>query len=635
VDETTGETLGTADLDENGAASLTTAALSAGTHTITASYAGNADFAASSGSTTQVVNLVATATALASAPNPSTFGEDVTFTATVTAATGTPAGTVTFVDETTGETLGTADLDENGVASLTTAALSAGTHTITATYAGNGTFSASSDSVAQAVDRVATAATLDAAPNPSTFGEEVTFTATVTSDRGTPAGSVTFVDETTGDTLGTADLDENGVASLTTAALSGGTHVVTASYAGDANFAPSSGSVTQTVNSAATATTLESSPNPSMFAEEVTFTVTVTSAAGTPGGTVTFVDETTGNTLGTVDLDENGAASITTAALSAGTHTVTATYAGSADFVPSSGSTTQTVEQAVTATTLESALNPSMFGEAVTFIAKVTSAAGTPAGSVTFVDETTGDTLGTADLDESGTASITTAALSTGTHTITATYAGSANLAPSSGSVAQTVNPAATVAALVASPNPSTFGEEVTFTVTVTSAAGTPSGTVKFVDETTGETLGAVDLDEHGVASLTTAALPAGTHTVTATYAGNESFAASSGSTTQTVEQAVTATTLESSPNPATFGDEVTFTATVTSAAGTPSGTVTFVDDTTGETLGMAELDENGVASLTTAALSAGTHTVTATYSGSANFATSIGMVDQIVVEPA
>ncbi len=82
-----------------------------------------------------------TTTALTSTPNPSmTVGTSVTFTATVTpvGGGGIPTGTVTFKDGST--TLGTGALNGAGVATFSTSALAAGTHSITAVYGGSGSF---------------------------------------------------------------------------------------------------------------------------------------------------------------------------------------------------------------------------------------------------------------------------------------------------------------------------------------------------------------------------------------------------------------------------------------------------------------------------------------------------------------
>src|SRR2546427_2205645 len=117
---------------ENGQASFSTNKLSVGTHTITATYSGNAHFTSSSASMTQTVNKASTTTNLTSSKNPSKVGQPVTFKATVSPKTAT--GTVTFKDGAT--TLGTSTLS-GGIATFTTSTLSKGTHSITATYSGN------------------------------------------------------------------------------------------------------------------------------------------------------------------------------------------------------------------------------------------------------------------------------------------------------------------------------------------------------------------------------------------------------------------------------------------------------------------------------------------------------------------
>jgi hypothetical protein len=187
--------------------------------------------------------------------------------------------------------------------------------------------------------------------------------------------------------------------------------------------------------------------------------------------------------------------------------------------------------------------------------------------------------------------------------------------------------PSGTTTTVMSSVNPSTFGQSVTFTATVSSAGGTPTGTVTFKDGAA--TLGTGNLSS-GSASFMTSGLSAGSHSITAVYAGDSNFVGStSAPLIQVVNPANTATTLMSSLNPSNCGQSVTFTAIVTSPAGTPTGTVTFEDGAT--TLGTVMLSA-GSASLTTAALAVGTHAITATYSGDSNFASSFSdPLDQVV----
>jgi hypothetical protein len=196
-----------------------------------------------------VVNKDATTVGLTSSPNPSAARQAVTFTATVTANApggGIPTGTVTF--KTTKTILGTVTLGSTGHAQLTTSTLSV-TTTVTAVYNGDSNFLTNSGSVVQTVTpKTATSTSVASSLNPSTFGQPVTFTATVThAGSGTPTGTVTFFDVKT--RLGSATLNSNGTATFTTSTLAVGSHSITAFYGGDCNFASStSPMLTQTVN---------------------------------------------------------------------------------------------------------------------------------------------------------------------------------------------------------------------------------------------------------------------------------------------------------------------------------------------------------------------------------------------------
>ncbi|MBF0554787.1 MAG: Ig-like domain repeat protein, partial [Nitrospirae bacterium] len=165
---------------------------------------------------------------------------------------------------------------------------------------------------------------------------------------------------------------------------------------------------------------------------------------------------------------------------------------------------------------------------------------------------------------------------------------------------------------LASSLNPSTYGASVTFTATVTGTS--PTGTVTFMDGT--KTLGTASLSGSGQAAYSTSSLSVGTHSITAAYGGDTNNSSStSAALNQAINAITTATTLVSSLNPSTYGTSVTFTATVTGTS--PTGTVTFKDGTT--TLGTASLNSSGQASYSTSSLAAGSHLITAVYSGNAN----------------
>jgi hypothetical protein len=176
--------------------------------------------------------------------------------------------------------------------------------------------------------------------------------------------------------------------------------------------------------------------------------------------------------------------------------------------------------------------------------------------------------------------------------------------------------------------NPSTFGQPVTFTAQVSSAMGVPTGTVQFKLGTT--VLGNGVL-ANGFATYTTTAtqLPGGTDSITAVYGGDGKHAGStSPAFQQVVNPAGTTTTVSDQPNPSTPGQQVTLTATVTSAPGTPAGNVVFRSN--GVILGTVPLTQ-GQAALQTSFAQAGKYTIRAAYQGSRNYGKSAGSVVQVV----
>ena len=396
-----------------------------------------------------------------------------------------------------------------------------------------------------------------------------------------------------------------------------------------------------TVNKADTTTTVISSANPSVFGQSVTFTATVSASgpgSGTPTGTVTFLDN--GTSIGSGTLI-GGVATLTTTALAVSSHPITTNYPGDGSFNSSTGSLTgnpQVVNKAAATTAVLSSVNPSVFGQSVTFTATVSASgpgAGTPTGTVGFYDGAS--QIGTGTLS-GGIATFTTTALDAGSHPITTNYAGDGDFNSSTGSLTgnpQVVNKAAATTAVLSSLNPSTFGQSVTFTATVSASgpgAGTPTGTVGFYDGAsqigTGTLIG-------GVATLTTTALDAGSHPITTNYAGDGDFNSSTGSLTgnpQVVNKAATTTAVVSS-GPTHFGESVTFTATVSSTAGTPTGNVTFLDGIT--SLGPAALS-SGVATFSAGGLALGTHSITAQYLGNSDYVGSTSAAtSQDVTAPA
>jgi hypothetical protein len=229
---------------QSGAASLFVSTLSVGAHSITAVYSGDgaAYLGSMSAAFTETVGKTATAPTLAASPNPAIAGQSVTLSGAVSPSTAT--GTLQFLDGAT--VLGTVPVS-NGTASLSTSALAPGSHSLTVTYSGDTTKSAStSAAVMETVNKAGTTATLTSSLNPAVSGQAVTFTAQVSPSSAT--GNIQFKDGST--LLGTVSVS-NGAASLAVSTLSVGTHSITAVYSGDANYnGTTSAALTQTITAA-------------------------------------------------------------------------------------------------------------------------------------------------------------------------------------------------------------------------------------------------------------------------------------------------------------------------------------------------------------------------------------------------
>ena len=184
-----------------------------------------------------------------------------------------------------------------------------------------------------------------------------------------------------------------------------------------------SAALTQVVGAVVTTTAVTSSLNPSVVGQSVTFTATVgTTGTITPTGNINFLDGAT--VLGSIAITANKTAAFTTFALALGSHPITATYVGDTNYVTStSAAVTQVVNKAATtaALTFQEPIDPRTVGHVYGNLASTT--AGTQTGTVVFND---GATVLSTVTPTSNVATYSTAALATGSHTITATYSGDA-----------------------------------------------------------------------------------------------------------------------------------------------------------------------------------------------------------------
>jgi len=191
-------------------------------------------------------------------------------------------------------------------------------------------------------------------------------------------------------------------------------------------------------------------------------------------------------------------------------------------------------------------------------------------------------------------------------------------------------------------------GTSITFTANVTGTAPAPTGTVTFSDTTyngftpvTTTLATNVPLDANGHASVTTSALTAGgaflgNHFIVAIYNGDGSHASTFATMMQKVHANASTTSVSATPNPANFGQTVTFFATVTPApggSGVPTGMVTFSDGT--KVIGQAAVNGTGIAAITSSSLGVGSHTITASYVSDTRFARSSGSTTQVIQGPS
>jgi hypothetical protein len=595
--------IGTASLTA-GAAAFSTTSLSPGTHAITAVIAGDANNnSATSAVLTQTVQASTTISVISDNATV-TYGQPVTFTATITPSAAT--GTVQF--RSASAAFGAAVIS-NGTASLTMPSLGAGLLPISVYYMGDGIYlsSTSSSLWLQTVNKAPTTLSVISSASPSTVGQAVTFTASILPASTT--GGVQFMDGAT--VLGSATLS-NGSATLGISSLAGGSHSVTAVYFGGTNYlASTSGVLMQTVKFV-TSTTIGTDLSSVVYGQQVTLLATVTPGAAT--GTVQFTEGAT--VLATVPVG-GGTASFPISTLSTGTHSISAAYSGDAlNGNSTSTPMTLTIGKASSTVAAASSANPAVSGQVVTFTATVTPAAAT--GTVQFLDSAT--VLGSAAVS-GGVAALSTSSLGAGSHSITAVYSGDTNYNSTSAGLAETVK-GTTVTTLSANNSSIALGQTVQLTASVAPASAT--GTVQFLDGAS--SLGIIPLSG-GTAAVAVSNLAVGSHTFVAVYSGDGyDVASTSPAAAVTVSKANSSAALSSSQNPAVAGQSVTFTVTVAPTGAT--GTVQFKDGAS--VLGAVRVT-GGAASFATSTLAAGSHSITAVYSGDGNYNGASASLSQII----
>ncbi len=604
--------VGMATLNAQGVATFSTTTLSVGMHALTGVYNGDANYlATTSAPVTQTVNLAAAAVTLTGPSAPVNLTAAAAFTSVLTSPGIAPTGTLTLQEGAT--VIASQPVSGTGTFHFSSSTLSGGQHTLIVVYSGNAyNANAQSAPFVLTVQQAPTATTLTTSGSPAVVSTKVTLTATATSATPNLTGSMTFFDGATA--LATVPL-ANGAASFSTTGLAFGAHTVTATYSGDTNHAGSTSSALTQNMVQQPVVNVSSSLNPSNSGQTIIFTATIPAVNGViPTGNVTF----TGNGMATVaaPLDASGQARTQTSTLAVGTHAIVATYAGDTSFAGANAAVTQVVRNADTTTTLTVSADPVTFGTAQVFTATVLSNGGTATGTVSFTEN--GVAIGGSTLSTSGVGTLSLTTLAPGRHTIVANYLGDGKASASASAAVSVLVRQKTVLALSTAANPALSLATISLTATLTNAGSTAAtGSIVFSEGAT--TLGTVALDSTGLARLDVPSMSIGTHSITATYAGDDGdYPAVAPILQQVVQLRSTVTTLTSAATNADDAQQVTLIAIVQSptlATGTmPTGIVTYTTGTT--TVGQATIDASGVATLSIRLQSSQTETLTATYSG-------------------
>jgi hypothetical protein len=359
--------------------------------------------------------------------------------------------------------------------------LAAGSQSLSVTFTPTDTtdYSMSTGSVTLTVNKATPALSVATSGTPSTYGGSVTFTATVSSG---PSATVTFFDS--GNAIGTGTISGT-TATFTTNTLTAGTHTITAGLASSTNYnAVTSSAITQTV-SKATPSIVWTNPSP-----------------------ITY-----GTALSNIQLDASsggvaGAFVYTPAAgavLSIGSQTLSVTFTptDTSDYNSTSASVTLTVDNKVTPTITWSTPTPITYGTALS-ATQLNASSGGVAGIMTY-----SPAAGTA--------------LAGGTQTLSVTFTptDTTDYNPVIQTVSLTVNKGSIAINGTSSLSPSLFGDNVTATFTFTGAGVTPTGTTTIMDGDV--TLATVPLNA-GVATYSSSALLAGSHTLKAIYNGDDNY---------------------------------------------------------------------------------------------------------------
>ncbi|HEY9126446.1 MAG TPA: Ig-like domain repeat protein, partial [Acidobacteriaceae bacterium] len=574
------KTLGTANVMANTQAGLTVPAgvLPAGPTTITVSYSGDNTFA--SATTSDTVTLAKAQPTITFNPTATTgaYGSLIDIDARLIYTGAPPTGLVTFYDGSAA--IGTAT-PNNGIAILQTTSLAIGTHTITLSYAGDSNYNpvTSTTSLQVTITNKPTSIDTSGFSKPFTYGSPIPLVVTVAGGSSGifPTGTVTFSSGAT--MLGATSVMANTQAVLTVpiGKLPAGPTTITISYSGDKNFAGATASGIVTLSKAQPALRLTASSTSTDNSAPITFSTKLTYAGAAPTGLVTLYD---GGTAIVALTPVNGVATYNDTNLSMGTHSITARYAGDANYNSATSSVVSVTatKRPTTVLTLFSS-KAFTYGSPISLVIGVSGGSGGvyPTGTVTFSNGST--VLGTTNVMSNTQAALTVPAndLSAGPSTIHVSYSGDANFASATATGTVTLAKAQPTITLTSSAATAAPGVPIIFTAKLAypGTGAPPSGAVSLYD---GSTFLATLTPNSGLAVFNYSGLSTGSHSISAVFSGDVDYnPATSSSVAVNILKAATILTSGFSKS-FTYGSPISLVVTIAGGSGGvyPTGTVTF-----------------------------------------------------------
>lgn len=470
-------------------------------------------------------------------------------------------------------------------------------------------------------------------PSNPVSGQSTTLTVSARQTAGRyPGGSVAF--SVDGAAAGAPPALSNGTASVPFVP-SAGSHTITLLYNGDDFFSSASAVPVTFFVKQLTSTTVTSTSSSITSGQTVVLTAAVSAAGNPVTGTIEFFDNGALMNGAPVPVSANQAV-IGPRSFPAGTHVITAGFSGDTGNAPSSNAAapfTLTVTRAAAQIGQPQIQGAAVYGP-LAFTVTVTYPAGNPPPSGSLTLNEADSALGSAVLSN-GTAAFSAILLGGGNHKITAAYGGDSNYLPSlSAPLVLAVNRAP---ALVSIPEftAGTSAGSLTFSVLVgasNASGGVPGGSVTLNDGSASIASAAL---VKGVATLTVSALSGGNHILTAVYSGDSNFEPATSATLSFTANRLPAQVSSPQLSGAAVYGAAAFSVSVSGASSggpPPGGSVTLNEGAA--TLATAAVS-TGSAAFSITTLGAGTHSLTAVYSGDVNYLPATSQAGSVAIGKA